>query len=363
MVVGVCDIGGSLGVQCTVALDLVGIRTGIAIEEIAVVHPDMIVALLQAAVIALTAVAVHKADVAHLHVGAVFHDQTKSVEYGVRTDTLNGNTGLCRIDHQIALRHICWIGDVAEKPQTQRALFLIFLISSDDILHAGHICRTLACGINACSYGILVGIRHIYNNCIFFQRAVLVIRTGRRAFHKAETASVVRLHIQRSCFPCLGLVFLSADNRNNFQLVASSCQSRHIHTKTGGVLPYQHIIHQRITAAGLDINMVIRGTAHSVPLRIGGFQCALCSGKGNAGSARRCHNSIPRCRIQRCSIIIRSHRKCRSCCHCGKDNRSQTAAKRLSSTHTISSIQHNLALIKLFFHTLFHGLTRAFANF
>lgn len=51
-------------------------------------HPDVVVALLQAAVIALAAVAVHEADIADFHIGAVLHDQTKTVEYGIGTNTL-----------------------------------------------------------------------------------------------------------------------------------------------------------------------------------------------------------------------------------------------------------------------------------
>ena len=57
-----------LGVERAVALCLVGIGARVAVEEVAVMHPYVVVALLQAKVVAFAAVAVHKSDVAHFHV-------------------------------------------------------------------------------------------------------------------------------------------------------------------------------------------------------------------------------------------------------------------------------------------------------
>ena len=79
VVVRVGDISGLFGIQCTIALYLVGIRTGIAIEEIAVMYPDVVVALLQTAIIAFGAVAVHEAQIPNFNVRAVLHNQTKAI--------------------------------------------------------------------------------------------------------------------------------------------------------------------------------------------------------------------------------------------------------------------------------------------
>ena len=79
VVVRVGDISGLFGIQCTIALYLVGIRTGIAIEKVAVMYPDMVVALLQTAIIAFGAVAVHEAQIPNFNVRAVLHNQTKAI--------------------------------------------------------------------------------------------------------------------------------------------------------------------------------------------------------------------------------------------------------------------------------------------
>jgi hypothetical protein len=61
MVIGMCDIGRSLGIKSAVALYLVGVGAGVAVEHITVMYPDMVVLLLQSYVIAFGAVAVHEA--------------------------------------------------------------------------------------------------------------------------------------------------------------------------------------------------------------------------------------------------------------------------------------------------------------
>ena len=48
-----CNIGRSLGIERTVTLYLICVRTCIAVEEVAVMDPDMVVFLLESAVVAL----------------------------------------------------------------------------------------------------------------------------------------------------------------------------------------------------------------------------------------------------------------------------------------------------------------------
>ena len=275
MVIGVCDISGGLGVQSAVALYLVCVRASVAIEEITVMHPDMVVALLQAAVIALAAVAVHKADVAHFHVGTVLHDQTKAVEHGVRADTLDGDASLGGVDHQITLGHICRVRDIADKAQAQRTLLLVLLVCRDDVLHAGHICRTLAGGVDAGSHSVLVGIGDVYHDSIRFQRAVLVVCAGRSTVYKAKTASVMRLYVQLRGLRRLGGIFLAADHRHDLHGIAAGFQTHSVCPETIRILAHQHGVQLGIAAAcGLDIDVIARCTGDSAPFCIRRLQVA-----------------------------------------------------------------------------------------
>ena len=79
VVVRVGNISGFFGIQCTIALYLIPIFTSIAIEKVAVMYPDMVVALLQTAVIAFRAVAVHEAQIPNFNIRAVLHNQTKAI--------------------------------------------------------------------------------------------------------------------------------------------------------------------------------------------------------------------------------------------------------------------------------------------
>ena len=273
-------------------------------------HPDVVVALLQAAVIALAAVAVHEADIANFYVRAVLHDQTKTVEYGIGTNTLHGDASLCGVDHQITLGHVCRIGDVADKPQAQRTLFFIFLISRNDVLHTSHSSCTLAGGVNACRHGVLVGIGDIYHNGICFQRAVLVVCTGRSALYKAKAASVVSLYLKSRSFCCLRSIFLAVDYRHDLHGVAAGFQTYCISTETIRILAYQHGIQLSVAAAcRLDIHVVAGRIGHSTPFRIGSFQVA--AGIDHRHRSTGCHDR--RNVVSYSSQICCQNRLCTGC--------------------------------------------------
>ena len=203
VVVRVGNISGFFGIQCTVALYLVGIRTGIAIEEIAVMYPDVVVALLQTAVIAFGAVAVHEAQIPNFNVRAVLHNQTKAIQNSIVANAFNGHASLCGVHIQITLRQNSRVSDVADDSQAERTGFLAFFIGIDDCLYTSYSDIALAFCIQTCSNRIFIFIRDIDNNGIRTQCAVFVVCTGRSAFYKTKAASVMGCYRNR-CFCCTG---------------------------------------------------------------------------------------------------------------------------------------------------------------
>ena len=144
------DISGGLGIKSSVALCLIGVRACVTIEEIAVVDPDVVVVLLESAVVALTAVAVHKAEISYLYVGAVLHNETEAVEGSVIAYALDGTACCDCVHHKVSLHENGRIGDIADEADIQRSWLLALLICGDYILHACHRRGSLSRGVDAC---------------------------------------------------------------------------------------------------------------------------------------------------------------------------------------------------------------------
>ena len=68
MVIRKCDIRRFLAVKRTVAFGLISIAAGHTVEQIAVMHPNVVVPLLQSNIVALAAVNQHNADISYLKV-------------------------------------------------------------------------------------------------------------------------------------------------------------------------------------------------------------------------------------------------------------------------------------------------------
>ena len=174
VVVGVGNIGRGLGVQRAVALDLVGVGAGVAIEEVAVVDPAVVVALLQADVVALAGVTVHGGQVADLHVGGVLDAQAKAVEHRVVADALYGDAVLARVNEQIALVQVGGVGDIADDAHAQGGARLLIIVEHGVQIHR-----------------VLVGLGDIDHHGVGLQAAVLVVGAAGGAVHKAVARAVM----------------------------------------------------------------------------------------------------------------------------------------------------------------------------
>ena len=105
VVVGVSYVLRLLGIKRAVTLCLVGVSACITVEEVTVMHPDMVITLLETDVVTLRAIAVHKSKVADLNVAGILDTDTKAVYGGILAHTLNGETdGVVLVfDQKVAL--------------------------------------------------------------------------------------------------------------------------------------------------------------------------------------------------------------------------------------------------------------------
>ena len=69
-------------------------------------HPDVLVVLLQADIVAFVAVHVHDAQVADFHILRILDTDAPTIRHGIVTDTLDRHVGLfgtAKINHHVAL--------------------------------------------------------------------------------------------------------------------------------------------------------------------------------------------------------------------------------------------------------------------
>ena len=132
------DIGGLLAVQRTVALHLVGIGTRIAIEEVVVVNPDILVVLLQTNIVALVAIHVHDAQVADFHILCVLDTDAPAIHHGIGTHALHRHVGIfgtAEIDHQVARFKNTRVSHITNQTDVKRSRFVTFLVASENTLY------------------------------------------------------------------------------------------------------------------------------------------------------------------------------------------------------------------------------------
>ena len=231
VVVAVGDEARGFGIECAVALCLIGIGACVAVEQVAVVHPDMVIVLLQTDIIAFAAVAVHEADVAHLDVRGVCNAQTEAVEYGIRADAFNrdtaGNALVCAaaLEKQVAVHQSCRIGDVADAADIERTGIGALLVGGQDVLDAGDFGLAALAVRDNIERDLVLGILcDIQNDSAVFQGAVIVIGTGCRAADECKAAAVMRLDGDLLLF-CLAGILFAVHHRHNLDRVAAGFQS------------------------------------------------------------------------------------------------------------------------------------------
>ena len=86
MIVAERDVRRFFAVQGAVTLDLVLVAAGMAVEKVAVVHPDVLVVLLEADVVAFVGIHVHDADIADFDILSVLDADAPAVRRSVVAD-------------------------------------------------------------------------------------------------------------------------------------------------------------------------------------------------------------------------------------------------------------------------------------
>ena len=313
MVKGVRDIAGGLGIQCAVALCLVRIGTGIAVKHVTVMHPDVVIACREADIIALGGIAVHKADVSDLYVGAFLDDQTKAVEGRICADAFDGQTAGHGIHIEIAARERARIRDVADKADADRTGLGIAFQIGDDVLDA---CDCRGCALlvrKRCLDAVLGRIRDIDHGRIAFQRAILIVSAGRGTLHPAEAAPVMcnGCHLR---FTGLGRILLAADHGYDLECVAACLQTGYISTEAACILTDEHTVN--LLAVSVDIVAVCTG--NGLPLRIGSLGVARGSRHGHGCRACCLRRDTARQRNEAGELRGACSEGCHNGCGCQK---------------------------------------------
>ncbi|EGC01534.1 hypothetical protein CUS_5751 [Ruminococcus albus 8] len=270
VVVRMCDVGGSLGIQCAVALSLVSIGTCIAVEHIAVVYPNVVILLLQTNVIALRAVAVHETEVSYFNVRGVLYNAAEAVECSICADTLDGQTAGNSINIQVAAGKTAWIGDVADETDTNRTALGIALQIGDDALYALERSRSTALVRQCNCYAVLSSVSYVYNCCVGLKCTVVVVSTRSRTVYECEARTVMcdGGYIYRSC---LRSILLAADDRNYLQSVAACLKAQSVCTEAGSVLTDQHAVY----LSAVCVYVIAGSTRNSLPLSVSAL-CVTC---------------------------------------------------------------------------------------
>ena len=168
VVVGVSYVVRLLGIKRAVTLFLVGVSACMTVEEVTVVNPDMVIALLETDAVALRAVCIHNCQVADLHVRGVLKTNTKAVYGCILAHTLNGDTNIVAgvVDNNITLikcSSCTGIGNVTDNTNTERCGHLLDHARRENV---GDAC--ICCAVNSRGHAILVAVGNVNHN-----RAVL----------------------------------------------------------------------------------------------------------------------------------------------------------------------------------------------
>ena len=115
------------------------------IKEIAVVHPDVLVLLLQAQIVAFVGIHVHETDIPDLDILGALDTETPAVCRSIVADTLNSHRQaffLVHIHENIALVGIGWVRNVPHQTNYKRPFVIAFFKSIQNILESNKMFRS-----------------------------------------------------------------------------------------------------------------------------------------------------------------------------------------------------------------------------
>ena len=130
MVVAERDERRFFAVQSTVALDLVLIAAGLAVEKVAVVHPNVLVILLEADVVAFVGIDVHDANIADFDILRVLDADTPAIRRRIVANPFERYRHplfFAHIDYDIAMVRFLRVGHIAYQTNCERTRFIALL--------------------------------------------------------------------------------------------------------------------------------------------------------------------------------------------------------------------------------------------
>ena len=273
MVVAERDERRHLAVQGAIALDLVLIAAGMAVEKVAVVDPNVLVVLLQADVVAFVRIDIHDAQVADFHILSILDADAPAVYRSIVTDTFHrhvGRFGLAEINHHVALHKRIRIRHIANEAQVERSRLVALLVAIQDALEA---LASILCALGI--HG------HIHRHRIFgalgninyggsvLKRTVSLVGTRNTAIAERKTSSVMSFDRQR--FRGCRSGFLAAFYRRDLERVATGLEANHVHTVLGTVFTDELGIHFNIVCTSARIIDVVAIGTIRCPFGIGRF--------------------------------------------------------------------------------------------
>ena len=286
MVIAERNVRGKLAVKRAIALHLVLVATRIAVEEVAVVHPHVLVVLLQADVVALVAVHVHDSEVADFHVLRVLDADAPAVHCRVGTNALHryvGVFGLAEVNHHVTLHERIGIRHVADNAQVERSRLVALLVAIQNALEALACCLcALGARRHVHRHGILGALGNIKHGGAVLERAVGLVRTGNTVVAKRETATVVRLYRER--LRRGGCALLAVLDTHDFQRVVTRLEARHVDAPGGTVLADKLRIDLHVGFPRAAIVHVVAVGAVGGPFRIGRFEPSSGISEGHLGT-------------------------------------------------------------------------------
>ena len=289
MVVTERDVRRFFAVQSAIALDLVFVAAGMAVEKIAIVHPDVLVVLLEADVVAFVGIHVHDANVPNFDILRVLDADAPSIRRRVVTYPFKryGHPFFfAHINHDIAMVGFLRVCHIAHQTYCERTLFKAFLQRCQNILESRTFrYRTLAARHHVQLDRIFHRFRDVKDNGIVLERAVGIVSPRDVAIAKSKTAAVMCFY--RNSLGSCKSPFLASLDRNHLERVVARLEANDIDAVLGTVFADERGIDLDIFGASPRIiDIVTVGTVRS-PFGISRFQRARNILKRNLGKNRR----------------------------------------------------------------------------